>query len=789
MRLLWAGFMAILAAGVGFGIRGGIFDNWGTEFGFSGAQLGAIGGAGFTGFCFGIIIGGFVADKLGYGKLVIAAFALHILSAVVTLYPTAEMGADFVYKCLFYGMFIFACANGVLEAVANPLVATLFPEKRTHYLNILHASWPAGLVLGGICGWVLDDKLGWHWKEQLALYLIPTAIYGWMFFGQKFPKSEASEKGLGLGEMFKDVGILGALVVTYLLVLFFNTNAIYPMDMASSWTLGIILVVVAGMITRQQTEVSMQSLALLAVCTLMGVYAQHAFNLPTLGAVIIAGALLVSLGATFKWAVGAFLLFVLFITHALVGAVELGTDGWIQNITGNILSSEEGKILFVFTSACMFGLRFCAGWIEEKLGLSPIGILLVSAIAACVGLNISSGMETFAGAMIALFIYGIGKTFFWPTMLAVASDRYPRTGAIAISIMGGIGMLSAGLIGSPGLGYAKDRFSGEALKAQSEEVYAEYKNENTSEFLFFSKSNGLDAQKLGAIQGTLNTAREILPSGGYEKKIKKMEKSREKKTEEIGNLKKALDKLKEAEKALAKKGKESKEWNANYEVIAQSISSSATVLEKRVEHSVAAIEAKQKAIPDLVNYIAKKDVPASTDEGAPPMIYQEKWDKALNYVDESLKVLDAEMESFQENATMGKGKFLTKEWDSGYEKFRGEFVAHIESIETHFQATVTVVKALKDEVDGLAKVEEIKAGLEKELVFKKEGNPDKNAALAALTPEERMAHRASIDGDRKTLKADSIIPGIMAVIYLLILLYFKSIGGYKPVTIDGKEED
>ena len=110
-------------------------------------------------------------------------------------------------------------------------------------------------------------------------------------------------------------------------------------------------------------------------------------------------------------------------------------------------------------------------------------------------------------------------------------------------------------------------------------------------------------------------------------------------------------------------------------------------------------------------------------------------------------------------------------------------------METHFQATVTAVKALKDEVDGLAKVEEIKAELGNELVFKKEGNPDKNAALAALTPEQRMAHRASIDGDRKTLRYDSIIPGIMAVIYLLMLLYFKSIGGYKPVTIDGKEED
>ena len=49
-------------------------------------------------------------------------------------------------------------------------------------------------------------------------------------------------------------------------------------------------------------------------------------------------------------------------------------------------------------------------------------------------------------------------------------------------------------------------------------------------------------------------------------------------------------------------------------------------------------------------------------------------------------------------------------------------------------------------------------------------------------------HKASIAGDKRTLKADSFIPGAMAVIYLLILLYFKSIGGYKQVTI-GESED
>ncbi|MDP6207165.1 MAG: hypothetical protein QGG01_02585, partial [Roseibacillus sp.] len=71
----------------------------------------------------------------------------------------------------------------------------------------------------------------------------------------------------------------------------------------------------------------------------------------------------------------------------------------------------------------------------------------------------------------------IGKTFFWPTMLAVASDRFPRTGAIAISFMGGIGMLSVGLLGGPGLGYAKDRFSANELKDENGALYEKWKSE------------------------------------------------------------------------------------------------------------------------------------------------------------------------------------------------------------------------------------------------------------------------------------------------------------------------
>ncbi len=320
-RLLWAGFAAILAAGVGFALRGGIFDNWSREFGFTATQLGAIGGAGFTGFCFGISLG-VIVDKVGYGKLVVLAFACHVLSAFVTFGASNPANAA---QMLMWGMFIFAFANGVLEAVANPLVATLFPQNRTHYLNILHASWPAGLVLGSVAGWILDDKMQLNWKLQLSLYLVPTVVYGFMFLGQKMPKSEAAEKGAKLGEMFKDVGILGLAVACYLLSLFFAGS----LGLSQGMSYG------------------------------------------------ISGAILIAVGVITKFSLGSILLFVLFITHALIGAVELGTDGWIQN--SRATSSRPSRA----SSSSSGPPRSCSASASVRTGLSGLSSSRRSGCFSC----------------------------------------------------------------------------------------------------------------------------------------------------------------------------------------------------------------------------------------------------------------------------------------------------------------------------------------------------------------------------------------------------------------------
>ncbi|MFP6677904.1 MAG: MFS transporter, partial [Pirellulaceae bacterium] len=152
-KLMWASFLTLIAAGVGFGVRAGVLTDWANEFGFTQFELGQITGGGLIGFGIVIMLASVFTDNVGYKAILMAAFALHVLSLVVTLAatPIFELaGKDAAFQCLYWGMFIFAVANGLCEAVINPLVSNVYPENRTHYLNILHAGWPGGLILGGV---------------------------------------------------------------------------------------------------------------------------------------------------------------------------------------------------------------------------------------------------------------------------------------------------------------------------------------------------------------------------------------------------------------------------------------------------------------------------------------------------------------------------------------------------------------------------------------------------------------------------------------------------------------
>jgi MFS family permease len=423
--LLFAGFLTLIAAGMGFGIRGGILGEWASDFGFTATELGTITGGGLIGFGLVILIAGFFIDLVGYKNLLMIALALHIISAVMTL------SADFafasgdgankaaVYSLLFWSMMLFAVANGICEAVINPLTATLYPEQKTHYLNILHAGWPGGLVLGGLVA-LLAGKI--PWEILLGLFLVPVVIYGFIVVSQKFPATEAKASGMSWGSMLADC------VTPFLLVLLF--------------------------------------------------------------------------------------------THAMVGYVELGTDSWIQRITGSIMNSAVlGTVLFIYTSLLMFALRFFAGPIVHRI--SSLGLLLISSIIGALGLVLISVSSGVALMWIAVTVYAVGKTFLWPTMLGVVGEQFPRSATVAMALLGAAGMLSAGYLGSPGIGYKQDYFASSNLKEKSPETYERYKATEGKGFLLFPKVVGLDGSKVdgvalhGAGPGVeLNKRLEVLKNDG-----------------------------------------------------------------------------------------------------------------------------------------------------------------------------------------------------------------------------------------------------------------------------------
>jgi MFS family permease len=460
-RLLWAGFMAILAEGVGFGTRAGILGQWAQQYGFTMTELGQITGGGLTGFGVIIIFSSLIADKIGYGRLMVSAFVLHFASAVVMLAAGAAFaagGKPAVLNCLTASTFLFAMGNGLCEGVANPLVASLFQKNKSKYLNILHAGWPGGLILGALASYFMTGGAGGKpvsWQIQMSLFLIPVALYGAMLLGQKFPKSEAGEHKVKYTDMLKEAGFFGAMIICFLLALWFQN-----------------------------------------IC--------GAVNLPQWMGWVAGGVLWLVFGFCTKFSPGYFLMVLLLVIHSMQGYVELGTDSWISKITDSILKSDKnGLLLFAYINGLMFALRFFAGQIVHKI--SPLGLLFISTVLGSAGLMLLGHAESALICVMAATVYAVGKTFMWPTLLAVASERFPKGGAITIGAMGGAGMLCAGLLGGPGIGFNQDTHATEKLNAENPAVYERYKANAPDSFLFFH-TTGLDGAKVGVLE---NNGRDI----------------------------------------------------------------------------------------------------------------------------------------------------------------------------------------------------------------------------------------------------------------------------------------
>ncbi len=362
-RLFIASCVALVTTSMVFSIRGDVLDALGNDFQLDKQQIGLLISPAFLGFTLSILIGGSLVDFFGMRRLMTVSglfYVVAILAIVLAPFPDGPVESLFgnpITMLLWFAMLTLGLAQGLVEGVINPLCSTLFPEDKTHRMNVLHAWWPGGLIIGGLIAYFITvimglagpdvdastATLGW----RIKFLTIPLVAVGYLFLirGQEFPPTERVSAGVSNRDMLMDL--------------------LRP------------------------------SFICLWIC---------------------------------MW---------------LTSATELGPDQWVPSLITN-LTGMQGILILVYTAGIMFVLRFFGGPLAHKL--SPFGLMTISAVLAAAGLYYLGSVSTAVGAFAAATLFGVGKTYFWPTMLGVTSELFPKGGPVALALMGGTGNLAIAFV-------------------------------------------------------------------------------------------------------------------------------------------------------------------------------------------------------------------------------------------------------------------------------------------------------------------------------------------------------
>ena len=348
----------------------------------------------------------------------------------------------------------------LLKPFINPVVATMFKKDKTKWLNILHAGWPGGLVLGGILTIVLGAQAAEDWRILVYVIAIPAVVYLLMLLKAEFPVNERVESGTSYKEMLAEFGAIGALISGYLIfrqlgmVFVWSDNVVYGLTAAGT--------VAYGLYCK-----SLGRPLLIFMCIIM-----------------------IPLATT-----------------------ELGTDGAITGLMEEPLKAagQHPLLVLIYTSAIMMILRFWfAGPIVAKLG--PLGLLAASAILAIAGLYLLSTASGLFMVFACATLYGFGKTFFWPTTLGVVSEQCPKGGALTLNAIAGIGMLAVGILGGPVIGkMTEDSIKVSVEEATDADTYKSISNDST---YFLGDYTAVDGEKVGKLpEETKAKVEESIQSG------------------------------------------------------------------------------------------------------------------------------------------------------------------------------------------------------------------------------------------------------------------------------------
>lgn len=432
-------FAALVTTAFCFVTRAFVIDDWGHAFNLSAREKGELLGVGLWPFAISIVILSLTIDRIGFRLVLWFAVACHVSGTVILLTGVG-------YWALYIGTLILALGNGAVEAAINPLVATVFKHDKTKWLNMLHAGWPCGLVLGGLLA-LFQEDMNWRWK--IGLVLVPVTVYSIMLLRQRFPVSERVAAGVPYREMLAEAGYVSALLVASLIVV--------ELGRVFDWSLALqVVLIIAATFT----------------------YAFYARS-PGRAMFIIMLLIMMPLATT-----------------------ELGTDSWIASLLEPAtaeLGIQPGWIL-VYTSALVLVMRLFAGSLVHRF--SPVGLLALSSAIAAIGLY-SLSAATGVTVLLAATLYGVGKSFFWPTSIGLVAEQFPKGGAVTMNVIAGVGMLAVGIVGSVLLGAVQDRAIGASLAAhdarQGTQLHATFFTSEHSGLL--GRYNSLDETKVAVTDG------------------------------------------------------------------------------------------------------------------------------------------------------------------------------------------------------------------------------------------------------------------------------------------------
>ena len=170
----------------------------------SAAMVGEVIAATFIGFALTLLFGSALLDHVGMKRMLLFAALGYLLGSVLVIVASTLGATQTSYWLVYAGLLLTGLGWGAVEAATNPLVAALYPEEKTHRLNILHAWWPAGIVAGGLIGLTLG-VFNLAWQVNMLILIVPALILAVLVWGAVFPVTERVAAGIEHADMYREL--------------------------------------------------------------------------------------------------------------------------------------------------------------------------------------------------------------------------------------------------------------------------------------------------------------------------------------------------------------------------------------------------------------------------------------------------------------------------------------------------------------------------------------------------------------------------------------------------------